>query len=67
MSPRGGQYLLIGAKARAFLYGRPTPSLDDVRNIVHSVFDHRIIVNFLAEADGILPEKITELILNETN
>jgi MoxR-like ATPase len=67
VSPRGGQYLLIGAKARAFLYGRPTPSMDDVKSIVHSVFDHRIIVNFLAEADGVLPEKITDVILNETN
>ena len=67
VSPRGGQYLLIGAKARAFLYDRPTPSMDDVKSIVHSVFDHRIIVNFLAEVDGVLPKKITEVILNEAN
>ncbi len=67
VSPRGGQYLLAGAKARAFLYGRPTPSVEDVKIIAHSVFDHRIIVNFLAEADGVLPEKLTEVILNETN
>ncbi len=67
VSPRGGQYLLAGAKASAFIYGRPTPSIDDVKAIVHAVFDHRIIVNFLAEADGILPEKITDMILNETN
>ena len=67
ISPRGGQYLLAGAKARAFLYGRPTPSMEDVKSIVHAVFDHRIIVNFLAEADGILSEKITEVILNETD
>ncbi len=67
VSPRGGQYLLLGAKARAFLYGRPTPSLEDVKKIAHSVFDHRIIVNFLGEADGILSEKITEVIIDETN
>jgi len=67
VSPRGGQYLLLGAKARAFLYGRPTPSLTDVKKIAHSVFDHRIIVNFLGEADGILSEKITEVIIDETN
>jgi MoxR-like ATPase len=67
VSPRGGQYLLAGAKARAFLYGRPTPSIEDVKSMAHAVFDHRIIVNFLAEADGILPEKLTEVILNETN
>lgn len=67
ISPRGGQYLLIGAKARAFLYGRPTPSEEDVRIIAHSVFDHRIIVNFLAEADGVGVEELTEVILNETD
>jgi MoxR-like ATPase len=67
VSPRGGQYLLAGAKARAFLYGRPTPSMEDVKSVVHAVFDHRIIVNFLAEADGVLSEKLTEVILNETD
>jgi MoxR-like ATPase len=67
ISPRGGQYLLLGAKARAFLHGRPTPCEEDVKSIAHAVFDHRIIVNFLAEADGVLPEKLTEVILNETN
>jgi MoxR-like ATPase len=67
VSPRGGQYLLAGAKARAFIHGRPTPSLDDIRSIVHSVFDHRLIVNFLAEGEGISSEKITEEILNATN
>jgi MoxR-like ATPase len=67
ISPRGGQYLLLGAKARAFLHGRPTPSEEDVKSVAHAVFDHRIIVNFLAEADGVLSEKITEVILNETD
>ncbi len=67
VSPRGGQYLLLGAKARAFLYGRPTPSIDDVNAILHSVFDHRIIVNFLAEADGISSKEVTERVSSETN
>jgi MoxR-like ATPase len=67
ISPRGGQYLLIGAKARAFFYGRPTPSEEDVKSIAHAVFDHRIVVNFLAEADGVSSEELTEAILNETN
>lgn len=67
VSPRGGQYLLLGAKARAYLYRRPTPSIEDVNSIIHSVFDHRIIVNFLAEADGISSAEITERVLNDTN
>jgi MoxR-like ATPase len=67
ISPRGGQYLLTGAKAKAFIHGRPTPSIEDVKALVPSVFDHRIIVNFIAEADGIMAEKVTEVIINETN
>jgi MoxR-like ATPase len=67
VSPRGGQYLLTGAKARAFIHGRPTPSIEDVKSLIPSVFNHRIIVNFLAEADGVPSEKITEVIINETN
>lgn len=67
VSPRGGQYLLLGAKARAYLQSRPTPSIEDVNSIIHSVFDHRVIVNFLAEADGITSYDITERVLNETH
>ncbi len=66
VSPRGGQYLLLGSKAKAFIDRRPTPSLDDVTSIIHSVFDHRIIVNFLAESDGISSKVVTEKVLNET-
>lgn len=66
VSPRGGQYLLLGAKARAYLFDRPTPSIDDVNAIIHSVFDHRVIVNFLAEADGISSSDITGKIVDET-
>ena len=50
VSPRGGQYLLLGAKAHAYLDGRPTPSPEDIKQVVHLVFDHRIITNFLATA-----------------
>ncbi len=51
--PRAAQYLVLGAKARAALHGRPTPSEDDVRAVVRPVLRHRIIPNFTAEADGI--------------
>jgi len=51
--PRAAQFLLLGAKARAALLGRPTPSEDDVRAMARPVLRHRIIPNFTAEADGI--------------
>jgi len=63
VSPRGGQYLLLGAKARAYLDGRPTPSPEDIKQVVHLVFDHRIITNFLATAEGIKPEDIVDIVV----
>jgi MoxR-like ATPase len=51
--PRAAQYLVLGAKARAALSGRPTPAADDVRAVAPAVLRHRIIPNFTAEADGI--------------
>jgi MoxR-like ATPase len=51
--PRAAQFLVLGAKARAALHGRPTPSEDDVRAVARPVLRHRIIPNFTAEADGI--------------
>ena len=51
--PRAGQYLVLGAKARAALLGRPTPGVEDVRAVAPAVLRHRIIPNFNAEADGI--------------
>ncbi|MCD6399662.1 MoxR family ATPase [candidate division WOR-3 bacterium] len=67
VSPRGGQYLLLGAKARAFLDGRPTPSFKDVMGVIHPVFDHRIITNFLASADGVTPSKVVDIVCSYAN
>jgi len=51
--PRAAQFMVLGAKARAALLGRPTPSEDDIRAVARPVLRHRIIPNFTAEADGI--------------
>ncbi len=48
--PRASQYLVLGAKARAALAGRPMADLDDVRSVAPSVLRHRIVTNFAAEA-----------------
>lgn len=51
--PRASQYLILGAKTRAALLGRYTPSCDDVRVVAEAVLRHRIVANFSAEADGV--------------
>ncbi|MBU1653049.1 MoxR family ATPase, partial [bacterium] len=51
--PRAGQYLILGAKARAALNGRPTPDVEDVKFAAHPVLRHRLVLSFNAEAEGI--------------
>ena len=48
--PRASQYLVLGAKARAAIAGRPMADLDDVRAVAASVLRHRLVTNFAAEA-----------------
>jgi MoxR-like ATPase len=50
--PRASQYLVLGAKARAALDGRPSPDFDDIRAVAPLVLTHRIVLNFAAEAAG---------------
>ncbi len=50
--PRASQHAVLAAKARAALYGRPVPNLDDVREVVPDVLRHRIVPGFEAEAEG---------------
>ena len=64
--PRAAQYLVLGAKSRAALLGRPTPGVEDVRAVAPSVLRHRIIPNFNAEADGISTLDIIAKLLETT-
>jgi MoxR-like ATPase len=43
---------MLGARARALLQGRLSPSLDDVMALLGPVFRHRMALNFTARADG---------------
>ena len=59
--PRAGQYLVLGAKARAAMDGRSVPDLEDVDAIAFSVLRHRVVLNFQAEAENMGIEKILAL------
>ena len=48
--PRASQYLVLGAKARAAMAGRPMADLDDVKAVASFVLRHRVVTNFAAEA-----------------
>jgi len=63
--PRASQYLVLGAKARAALDGRPMADEDDLRAVAPTVLTHRIVVNFAAEAAGRTPSDIIAQLLKE--
>ena len=56
--PRASQYLVLGAKAKAILEGRPTPDINDIRSVALPVLRHRVLPNFNAEADGLMVDDI---------
>ncbi|MCB1091067.1 MAG: AAA family ATPase, partial [Verrucomicrobiae bacterium] len=51
--PRAVQYLILGAKARAALYGSYMVRLEDVMEVAEPVLRHRVITTFTAESEGI--------------
>src|SRR5947199_704438 len=65
-SPRGLQAIIMTAKVRALLEGRYNVSLEDLKNVAFPSLRHRIILNFDGLADGITPEDLIEMIIEET-
>jgi MoxR-like ATPase len=63
--PRASQYLVLGAKARAVLDGRPAPEIDDIKAMARPVLRHRLITNFNAEAEGLNTDDILSILLED--
>ena len=63
--PRASQYLIIGAKTRAILDGRPTPEVEDVRSLAAPVLRHRLVTSFSAAAEGVTSLDIVNRLLEE--
>ena len=51
--PRASQFLILAAKARAILDGRFAVSTEDVAALARPTLQHRLILNYRAEAEGI--------------
>ncbi len=62
-SIRASHYLILGAKARAVLAGRPHVSIADVQSVALPVLRHRILTNFRAESEGMTSETIVKKLL----
>ena len=63
--PRASQYLVLGAKAKAVLDGRPAPEIDDIKAMARPVLRHRLITNFNAEAEGLSTDDILSILLED--
>ncbi len=64
--PRASQYLILGAKAKAILDGRPTPDISDVIAMAKPVLRHRIITSFNAEADGVNADQVLDQLIQNS-
>jgi MoxR-like ATPase len=61
--PRAGQYLVLGAKARAVIKGRFHVSAEDVQRAARPVLRHRILSNYSAQAEGITADDLIDRLL----
>jgi MoxR-like ATPase len=60
---RAGQFLILGAKARALLKGRAHVTVEDVRTLAYPVLRHRVLLNYRAEAEGVRVDDVTRRLL----
>jgi len=63
--PRAGQSLILAAKARAALAGRPSVAVDDIRTIAPPVLRHRLVINYNAQAAGETSDSIVTRLLKD--
>jgi MoxR-like ATPase len=60
---RAGQFLVLGAKARALVQGRSHATMQDVQELAVPVLRHRVLLNYKAEAEGITVDAIIKRLL----
>ena len=64
-SPRASINLSLAGKANAFMNNRDYVTPDDIKEVANDVLNHRIILNFEAEVDGITSTEIIKQILEK--
>lgn len=64
-SPRALQALVMGAKLRALMQGRPAASIEDIKALAKPALRHRLLLSFDAEAERVRPDQVVEHMLTE--
>lgn len=60
---RASQNIVMAARAKALLSGRNAVASDDIRAVLPSILRHRIIINFVGEAEGWNSDRIINHLL----
>jgi len=63
-SPRATIYMVMAARAHAFLRGRGFVTPEDIKQIAPDVLRHRIVISYEAEAEEIASADLVQLILD---
>lgn len=63
-SPRATIYLIMAARAHAFLKGRGFVTPEDIKQIAPDILRHRIVISYEAEAEEINSTEIVQRILD---
>jgi len=63
--PRAVQYLILGAKARAALYGSYMVRLEDIAEVAIPVLRHRVLTTFTAESEGIASRDVAKRLVDD--
>ncbi len=61
--PRASQNLILAAKCHAAINGKYSPDIEDVQAVAVPILRHRLVRNYMAEAEGYSIEKIIKAIL----
>ena len=61
--PRASQFLVLGAKCHALLNGKYSPDIEDVKAVAKPILRHRVVKNYVAEADGMSVDAIVDNLL----
>lgn len=62
---RGGQQILLAAKAWALLHGKYHVRYEDIRRVALPALRHRVITNYFAESEGANAESIIQEIIQK--
>ncbi|MBP9203808.1 MAG: MoxR family ATPase [Kofleriaceae bacterium] len=61
--PRASQFLVLAGKARAILDGRFAVSIDDIAALARPTLQHRLILGYRAEAEGVRAGDLVDRLL----